>query len=183
MRNVSCVGCGPVQENFVGCADISIKDPNQPDLPTTTSTKTTTTLNMTSTTQQISSTSTSSSTYAENHEDSQTELSSTSSVSSSTSSSSSSQISTTSSISPLTSLITSRTTSAYNGYNGCKSKLEFGTMIDLSREIALYCYRMCSMRCDTIISEMDSDSDNDAYKSNPNYVACTQTCPQLCLCN
>lgn len=35
----SCVGCGPVQENFVGCADISIRDLNLPELSTTTSTK------------------------------------------------------------------------------------------------------------------------------------------------
>ncbi|CAF0773920.1 unnamed protein product [Brachionus calyciflorus] len=34
--NTSCLGCGPVQENFLGCADISIKgDGNEPDETTT----------------------------------------------------------------------------------------------------------------------------------------------------
>lgn len=116
-------------------------------------------MNITSTTQRISSTSS-----TPNPSKSQTESQSSSSPAS-----------------PLTTLITSRTTSTYTGYNGCRSKLEFGTMIDLSREIAIYCSRMCDMRCETIISDMHNDNEN--YKLDPNYIACTQTCPQLCLCN
>jgi hypothetical protein len=161
VRNISCVGCGPVQENFVGCADISIRDLNQPELSTTTSTKTT---ELSTTTVPASTSPTSQSTE------------------STSSSSSSSSVTASSSISPLTSLLTTRSASTNNGYNGCRSKVEFGTMIDLSREIAIYCSRMCDMRCETIVAEMEED-DNENYKLDRNYIACTQTCPQLCSCN
>ena len=154
-----------MQENFVGCADISIRDLNQPELPTTTSTKTT---KLSTTTVPASTTTTT--------------ISSTSQSTESTSSSSSSSITASSSISPLTSLLTTRAASTNNGYNGCRSKVEFGTMIDLSREIAIYCSRMCDMRCETIVAEMEED-DNENYKLDRNYIACTQTCPQLCSCN
>ena len=64
VRKVSCVGCGPVQENFIGCSDISIYDPA---IPTTTTTRGPRTTKPRST-----ASSSSSSSHSHNHEASTT---------------------------------------------------------------------------------------------------------------
>jgi hypothetical protein len=63
-------------------------------------------------------------------------------------------------------------------FNGCKSRLEFGSTINISRMISIYCYRMCKVKCPVLIaSELSVDQMN-----GKEYEACTQTCPLLCLC-
>ncbi len=110
----------------------------------------------------------------------------TSSTSTSTSTSTLSTSTSTLATASLTSLVyTSSSTTAYNGYNGCKSKVEFGTMIDLSREVAIYCSRMCDLRCETIISDIIKHSIETGknFETDRNFIACTKTCPVLCSCN
>ena len=163
--NRSCVGCGVIQENFFGCADIAIIDENA---NRTTSTTTTTTVTSTLATSTLA----------------------TSSVAMPTTNDLSAIITeflNNASIAETINTTTVTTTTTTSAYNGCSSKLEFGSMSNIARVVRIYCYRMCKVRCEGILNDYyvksgDNSGDELIKSSDNDIIACLETCPILCSC-
>lgn len=64
----------------------------------------------------------------------------------------------------------------------CKSKLEFGSFIDLSRVVDIYCTRMCELKCKKYLNLLENISLDSTGRVNKDIRACFETCPLLCEC-
>lgn len=64
----------------------------------------------------------------------------------------------------------------------CKSKLEFGSFIDLSRVVDIYCTRMCELKCKKYLNLLENISLDSTGRLNKDIRACFETCPLLCEC-
>lgn len=65
----------------------------------------------------------------------------------------------------------------------CKSKLEFGSYIDLSRVVEIYCLRMCKIKCEKYLSLYENTQMDFFKRFNRDNRACIETCPLLCECS
>lgn len=164
-KNISCVGCGPVQEQFYGCADISIQDPNslQSTASAASTTKPTSTVSTTATSRSSSTTSPST-----------TSSSRTSSMHVHTTES---QVETASS---------TKRPATTEAWEKCSPKLEYGSFSNLIRVTKIFCDRVCDMGCSIILKDLNDLENSPDIFSNVNtrksLIVCLTTCPILCDC-
>lgn len=166
-----CVGCGPVQEHFFGCADIAIKDPNKPEEETVIEEEPVSTTEAANIINEP---------IVNNAESSEVieaviEVNGPGLENQTTihghSSSSSQEADWSNDVSNNNSTV----------YNGCSSKLEFGPMMNIGRVVSIYCYRMCKVKCDELISSVPNVEELRQTREK-DYLVCFQTCPVLCSC-
>lgn len=192
-NNVSCVGCGVIQEQFMGCTDIAIKDRPVSVVLSTETTETTTESTISS--EIIEETQSTASTIETtvSIESSLTSPIITSTILYSNDSTIfDNQTSTTEAIPLVTStpissttILSSTTTTTSDESRICQSKLEFGDLSDVSVEIEVFCNDMCNNRCKPLIAEFKEDliKNRANRRPNPDLMACLETCPLLCSCN
>lgn len=192
--NTECVGCGPVQENFIGCSDIAILgDGTEIEEVTTTTTTTTTTSRPTTTSSSTTRATTETSTTISKIE--------TTVLLSTTDDPFYIEEFTATPTPEMTSLfipvgttefseidddsyeIEVSTTTAIDSSKipggSCRVRYEFGTKINIARIVEIYCNRMCNIRCKVILSEYERSVRRVV---SLDVIACLETCPALCDC-
>ncbi len=190
-----------IQEHFFGCADISILNGDEEDEETSKeedneeNSITTTVVQSTSIESEETTVTTATYTLSTNKSEENSTAHETSShgdlaeTSSSAETSTASKATTSSNESEEQQIDTEDHLShldSQNTYNGCKSKLELGSMSSMSKIVAVYCYRMCEVKCKQIISEVERIKRESLASDQANYekdlIVCFETCPVLCSC-
>lgn len=169
------MGCGPVQENFLGCADISIRENLNVTTPATPTPTTATT-----TKAPIQTT-----TAGHNNHEMIVDVEIFESINKTIDDSSAEEATMhhhhnhqhTTNAPPSQS--TASSSSSSEGYSSCKSRRKFGNVLDISKLVTIYCNRICKNYCPLFMAISSDIMD----MNDENRLACIETCPLLCSCD